>query len=105
VQSPLLGRFNVDNLLAVAGSLLALGWSLEKIAEVLPKLSPVGGRMSRVGGESGKPLVVVDYAHTPDALEQALANLRSHTEGKLICVFGCGGDRRQGKPPSVAGHA
>jgi UDP-N-acetylmuramoyl-L-alanyl-D-glutamate--2,6-diaminopimelate ligase len=105
VHSPLLGRFNVDNLLAVAGSLLALDWPLEKIAKVLPKLSPVGGRMSRVGGENGKPLVVVDYAHTPDALEQALANLRSHTEGKLICVFGCGGDRDKGKRPVMAAIA
>lgn len=105
VQSPLLGRFNVDNLLAVAGSLLALEWPLEKIASVLPKLSPVGGRMSRVGGTNGKPLVVVDYAHTPDALEQALANLRSHTEGKLICVFGCGGDRDKGKRPVMAAIA
>lgn len=105
VQSPLLGRFNVDNLLAVAGSLLALGWSMEKVAAVLPKLSPVGGRMSRVGGTNGRPLVVVDYAHTPDALEQALANLRSHTEGKLICVFGCGGDRDKGKRPVMAAIA
>jgi len=105
VHSSLLGRFNVDNLLAVAGSLLALDWPLEKIAEVLPKLSPVGGRMSRVGGENGKPLVVVDYAHTPDALEQALENLRSHTEGKLICVFGCGGDRDKGKRPEMAAIA
>jgi UDP-N-acetylmuramoyl-L-alanyl-D-glutamate--2,6-diaminopimelate ligase len=105
VRSALLGRFNVDNLLAVAGSLIALGWSLEEIAEVLPKLSPVGGRMSRVGGVNGKPLVVVDYAHTPDALEQALANVRSHTEGKLICVFGCGGDRDKGKRPVMAAIA
>jgi len=105
VKSPLLGRFNVDNLLAVAGSLIAFGWPLEEIAGVLPKLSPVGGRMSRVGGENGKPLVVVDYAHTPDALEQALANLRSHTEGKLICVFGCGGDRDKGKRPVMAAIA
>ena len=105
VKSPLLGRFNVDNLLAVAGCLLTLDWPLEKIAEVLPKLSPVGGRMSRVGGVNGKPLVVVDYAHTPDALEQALDNLRSHTEGKLICVFGCGGDRDKGKRPVMAAIA
>ncbi len=105
IRSPLLGRFNVDNLLAVAGSLLAMDWPLEKIAEVLPKLSPVDGRMSRVGGEHGKPLVVVDYAHTPDALEQALENCRSHTEGKLICVFGCGGDRDKGKRPIMAAIA
>lgn len=105
VRSTLLGRFNVDNLLAVAGSLLALDWPLEKIADVLPQLSPVGGRMSRVGGENGKPLVVVDYAHTPDALEQSLENLRSHTEGKLICVFGCGGDRDKGKRPEMAAIA
>jgi UDP-N-acetylmuramoyl-L-alanyl-D-glutamate--2,6-diaminopimelate ligase len=105
VKSALLGRFNVDNLLAVAGSLLALDWPLEKIADTLPKLSPVGGRMSRVGGANGKPLVVVDYAHTPDALEQALENLRSHTEGKLICVFGCGGDRDKGKRPEMAAIA
>lgn len=105
VKSPLLGRFNVDNLLAAAGSLLALDWPLEKIAEILSRLSPVGGRMSRVGGTNGKPLVVVDYAHTPDALEQALENLRSHTEGKLICVFGCGGDRDKGKRPEMAAIA
>jgi UDP-N-acetylmuramoyl-L-alanyl-D-glutamate--2,6-diaminopimelate ligase len=105
VQSPLLGRFNVDNLLAVAGSLLAMQWTLEKIADVLPKLSPVDGRMSRVGGENGLPLVVVDYAHTPDALQQALENLRLHTGNKLICVFGCGGDRDQGKRPLMGAIA
>jgi len=105
VNSPLLGRFNVDNLLAVAGSLVALDWPLARIAQVLPLLSPVGGRMNRVGGTNGKPLVVVDYAHTPDALEQALANLRSHTEGRLVCVFGCGGDRDKGKRSVMAAIA
>jgi len=105
VKSPLLGRFNVDNLLAVAGCLMAIDWPLEKISEILPKLSPVGGRMSRVGGVNGKPLVVVDYAHTPDALEQALGNLRSHTAGKLICVFGCGGDRDKSKRSVMAAIA
>ncbi|KFL35920.1 hypothetical protein N788_06500 [Arenimonas donghaensis DSM 18148 = HO3-R19] len=105
VVSPLLGRFNVDNLLAVAGTLRALGWSLAEVAAMLPRLSPVGGRMSRVGGVQGQPLVVVDYAHTPDALEQALASLREHTPGRLTCVFGCGGERDAGKRPQMAAIA
>jgi UDP-N-acetylmuramoyl-L-alanyl-D-glutamate--2,6-diaminopimelate ligase len=105
VASPLLGRFNIDNLLAVAGTLRALGWSLREIAETLPRLSPVGGRMSRVGGDGRQPLIVVDYAHTPDALEQALASLREHTPGRLTCVFGCGGDRDRGKRPQMAAIA
>ena len=105
IASPLLGRFNIDNLLAVAGSLRALGWSLAYVAKVLPNLSPVDGRMSRVGGRRGQPLVVVDYAHTPDALEQALTSLREHTPGHLTCVFGCGGDRDRGKRPQMAAIA
>ena len=105
VASPLLGRFNIDNLLAVAGTLRALDWPLEEVAAVLPKLSPVDGRMSRAGGRDGKPLVVVDYAHTPDALQQALASLREHTPGRLTCVFGCGGDRDRGKRPQMAAIA
>jgi UDP-N-acetylmuramoyl-L-alanyl-D-glutamate--2,6-diaminopimelate ligase len=105
VLSPLLGRFNVDNLLAVAGVLRALDWPLADVAAMLPRLSPVGGRMSRVGGRNGQPLVVVDYAHTPDALEQALASLREHTPGRLTCVFGCGGERDVGKRPQMAAIA
>ena len=105
VASPLLGRFNIDNLLAVAGALRALGWTLAEVAEMLPRLSPVGGRMSRVGGDGRQPLIVVDYAHTPDALEQALASLREHTPGRLTCVFGCGGDRDRGKRPQMAAIA
>ncbi len=97
IKSSLLGRFNVDNMLAVAGALHALGWSLHEIAVLLPQLQPVNGRMNRAGGDAGSPLVVVDYAHTPDALEQALASLREHAAGRLICVFGCGGDRDRGK--------
>ncbi len=105
VQSCLLGHFNVDNLLAVAGVLRAFDWPLQRIAEVLGRLEPVSGRMGRFGGTDAAPLVVVDYAHTPDALEQALRSLRRHTAGRLICVFGCGGERDRGKRPQMAAIA
>ncbi len=105
IVSSLLGRFNIDNLLAVAGALRGLDWNLEQVAQVLPALTPVGGRMSRVGGANGQPLLVVDYAHTPDALEQALSSLREHTPGRLTCVFGCGGDRDRGKRAQMAAIA
>ncbi|HVI25881.1 MAG TPA: UDP-N-acetylmuramoyl-L-alanyl-D-glutamate--2,6-diaminopimelate ligase [Xanthomonadaceae bacterium] len=104
LQSPLLGRFNVDNLLAVAGVLHALGESPDAIARVLAQLQPVAGRMNRLGG-GAQPLVVVDYAHTPDALEQALATLRAHAPARLTCVFGCGGERDRGKRPQMAAIA
>lgn len=105
VRSPLLGRFNVDNLLGVATTLFAMGMAPALIAETLSQLLPVDGRMNRLGGEAGAPLVVVDYAHTPDALEQALASLRAHTAGTLTCVFGCGGERDTGKRPQMAAIA
>jgi UDP-N-acetylmuramoylalanyl-D-glutamate--2,6-diaminopimelate ligase (EC 6.3.2.13) len=105
LRSPLLGHFNVDNLLAVAGVLHALGTPAASIAGVLPQLQPIPGRMNRLGGEHGLPLVVVDYAHTPDALEQALTALRAHVEGRLLCVFGCGGERDSGKRPQMAAIA
>lgn len=101
IASRLLGRFNVANLTAVAATLSALGWSLARIAEVLPRLDSVPGRMNRFGGDA-KPLVVVDYAHTPDALEQTLCGLRDHLAGQLICVFGCGGERDVGKRALMA---
>ena len=102
VQSRLLGRFNVDNLLAVAGALHALDESPAEIANILSQLQPIHGRMNRLGGENGKPLVVIDYAHTPDALEQALSSLREHAPSRLVCVFGCGGERDTGKRPQMA---
>lgn len=105
VHSPLLGRFNVDNLLAVAGVLHALDWPLAAIAARLASLQPVPGRMQRLGGTDGQPLVVIDYAHTPDALEQALASLRDHARGRMLCLFGCGGERDAGKRPQMAAIA
>lgn len=105
VNSSLLGRFNVDNLLAVAGTLLALGEQPDRIAQVLSQLQPIHGRMNRLGGDGELPLVVIDYAHTPDALEQALSSLRAHVQARLLCVFGCGGDRDRGKRPQMAAIA
>ena len=105
IASALLGRFNVYNLLAVAACLGALGYTFTQIQNALSQLQPVAGRMSRLGGNAGLPLVVVDYAHTPDALEQALGSLRAHCNGRLICVFGCGGERDQGKRPLMAAIA
>lgn len=96
LRSPLLGRFNASNLLAVLGGLLTLGYSLEQSAQALSTVAPVAGRMQCLR-EGQSPLAVVDYAHTPDALEQALKAAREHAEGKLWCVFGCGGGRDTGK--------
>jgi len=105
IESQLLGRFNVSNLLAVAACLHALGFAFAEIAAALGGLQPVAGRMNRLGGDAGVPLVVIDYAHTPDALEQALASLRAHCVGQLICVFGCGGERDVGKRPQMGAIA
>ena len=105
VQSPLLGRFNIDNVLTVAGVLLAEGRGFGEIVDVLESLQPVAGRMNRLGGDGVLPLVVIDYSHKPDPLEQALQSLRAHLKGQLTCVFGCGGDRDRGKRPQMAAIA
>lgn len=102
--SPLLGRFNLSNLLAVIGALLGLGHPLDEILAVLPQLAGPPGRMQRLGGDR-QPLVVVDYAHTPDALEKVLEALRPHARGRLLCLFGCGGERDRGKRPLMAAIA
>ena len=104
IDSLLLGRFNVYNLLAVVGCLGALGYTFAQIQNAISGLQPVIGRMNRLGG-GALPLVVVDYAHTPDALEQALTSLRAHCAGKLVCVFGCGGERDAGKRPQMGAIA
>jgi UDP-N-acetylmuramoyl-L-alanyl-D-glutamate--2,6-diaminopimelate ligase len=105
LRSPLLGRFNIDNLVAVAGVLHAQGQTADAIAAVLARLQPIPGRMNRLGGDGVLPLVVVDYSHKPDALQQALSSLRGHLRGRLTCVFGCGGERDSGKRPQMAAIA
>lgn len=101
LRSPLLGRFNVSNVLAAAGALLGMDYPLDEILAVLPELQGPTGRMQRLGG-GDHPLIVVDYAHTPDALEKVLTALRPHARGRLLCLFGCGGDRDTGKRPLMA---
>lgn len=101
LRSQLLGRFNLSNMLAAVASLLALDYTLDEILKVTPQLQGPVGRMQRLGGGS-KPLVVVDYAHTPDALDKVLEALRPHAHGQLLCLFGCGGDRDRGKRPLMA---
>ena len=101
VSAQLVGRFNVSNLLAVIASLLARGESLQNAVQACMRLSPPAGRMQMLGG-IGEPLVLIDYAHTPDALEKALDAARETATargGRLVCVFGCGGDRDAGKRP------
>jgi UDP-N-acetylmuramyl-tripeptide synthetase len=110
VATGLLGDYNVDNLLVVAGCLRALGVPLAEVARALGPLSPVPGRMQtvRLEGAGALPEVVVDYAHTPDALEQALAALAPRAAargGALWCVFGCGGDRDATKRPLMGAVA
>lgn len=102
LRVPLLGGFNASNLLAALGVLLVSGIGFDDALRRLSKLQPVAGRMESQGGNNGQPLVVVDYAHTPDALHQVLVALREHAVGKLWCVFGCGGERDQSKRPLMA---
>ncbi len=105
--APVVGRFNVANLLAVTGALLARKERMEDIAVALRGIRPPPGRMQALGGRD-EPLVVVDYAHTPDALEKALGVLRETATvrgGRLFCVFGCGGERDPGKRPQMGAIA
>lgn len=97
IHSQLLGRFNVSNLLAVLAGLLSIGVSLDQAVYALSNIQAVRGRMECIS--NAKITAVVDYAHTPDALEKVLSSLREHTQGQLWCVFGCGGDRDKGKRP------
>jgi len=96
--SPLIGDFNIDNLLAAIAVLVNENVALEDIAQAVKTLTPVDGRMEGFSA-TDLPLAVVDYAHTPDALENALIACRQHCQGALWVVFGCGGDRDTGKRP------
>ena len=96
VRLPLIGDVNVENALAAAAAAFALGHSPQMIAEGLSTVPQVSGRLEII---STRPTVLRDYAHTPDALERALRTARAFTRGKLIVVFGCGGERDKGKRP------
>ncbi|MCP1673860.1 UDP-N-acetylmuramoyl-L-alanyl-D-glutamate--2,6-diaminopimelate ligase [Natronocella acetinitrilica] len=100
----LLGRFNAENVLAVIATLVGDGWEPEAISRALCSLVAVPGRMEPFKAP-GRPLVVVDYAHTPGALAAALAGLGEHAKGRIWCVFGCGGERDRGKRPLMAAAA
>jgi UDP-N-acetylmuramoyl-L-alanyl-D-glutamate--2,6-diaminopimelate ligase len=101
-NSPLVGQFNVANLLAAVGACLPLGVSLETIGQALPGFAGVPGRMQQVQVQPDQDIsVIVDYAHTPDSLENLLKAARPFVKGKLICVFGCGGDRDRSKRPQM----
>ena len=108
VRSTLIGDYNASNLLAVIGGLRAMGVPLADAVSVVPRLTPVPGRMQRVGSGIDAPEVVVDYAHTPDALEKVLHALRplaTARGGRLACVFGCGGNRDATKRPLMGAIA
>ncbi len=104
IEVPLLGGFNAKNVLAVAGALRRLGYGIDEVAKAIGALRPVRGRMQLLE-RAGHPSVIIDYAHTPQALETVLRESRRHVVGRLHCVFGCGGNRDAGKRPLMGGIA
>lgn len=105
VDAPLMGSFNLSNLTLVIGATAMLGYTLNDIAQCVSTVQPVPGRMEVISSAS-EPCVIVDYAHTPDALEKALIACREHLAGgELLTLFGCGGDRDRGKRPMMAAIA
>ena len=103
LHSKLLGKFNVDNLMLIIAALIEQGFGIGEIVKIIPKLNPVPGRMNCVATNKDQPLIIVDYAHTPDALKQVLIALKEHNARKIWCIFGCGGNRDKGKRPQM-GH-
>jgi UDP-N-acetylmuramoyl-L-alanyl-D-glutamate--2,6-diaminopimelate ligase len=100
VKVPLFGDFNGENVLTVLAVMLAMGISMSEAVKKLQLIQPVTGRMERFGGDE-QPLIFVDYAHTPDALDKVLSSLRKHCQQALWVVFGCGGNRDKGKRPQM----
>jgi UDP-N-acetylmuramoyl-L-alanyl-D-glutamate--2,6-diaminopimelate ligase len=105
LQSPLWGRFNAENLVVAAGILLSHGLSLPEVTDALGRAAAPPGRMEVIRADGGRPIVIVDFAHTPAALEAALGAVREHCSGKVWCVFGCGGDRDRGKRGAMGAAA
>ena len=104
LSTPLIGKVNIPNVLLLVSTLLALSIPIDRIKQVVSILQPAPGRME-LHSAAGKPSVVIDYAHTPDALEKALYSIQQHCKGQLWCVFGCGGDRDAGKRPVMGAAA
>lgn len=104
VDLPVLGNFNLSNMLAAIGAVSNLGYAMPDVLAQIAKVRNIPGRMQRIYCEH-QPLVVVDYAHTPDALSRVLETLRYYCKGKLWCVFGCGGDRDRSKRPAMLSAA
>ncbi|MFT5571697.1 MAG: UDP-N-acetylmuramoyl-L-alanyl-D-glutamate--2,6-diaminopimelate ligase [Cryomorphaceae bacterium] len=104
VATSLVGKVNIPNIEMLVATLLALSTSIEDIQTIVAELKPPPGRMELFTIDS-QPRIVVDYAHTPDALEKALLSIRQHCKGELWCVFGCGGDRDRAKRPVMGAAA
>ena len=104
ISLSLLGLFQIENIMCAVGLVMGCGAKLQDIIPYLSKLTPVPGRMEKVGEKNGVP-IIIDYAHTPDALEKLLQAARPHASGKIILTFGCGGDRDKGKRPLMGAIA
>ncbi len=105
VDFPLAGAFQAENALLAAGLVIACGAGAAEVLPLLAGLAPVPGRLEKVAVSKGGGAIYIDYAHTPDGLGKALEALRPHTQGKLVLVFGCGGDRDRGKRPQMGAIA
>lgn len=104
ITMPLFGSYNIHNALGAAAALWGLGWTADQIAERLATIDQVPGRLERLSTDTGAP-ILIDFAHTPDALERALGAVRPFARGRLIVVFGAGGDRDRGKRPEMGAVA